>query len=127
MLNDENFGEFFNKVVEHEGLRERVEQKRAKYRDEERSLEVRLEKAQAQVSEYENEVEKKKEELLAEVQEDAEEKRKESALIQEEIEHLAGEKHQLEDEIGVLKEDKILIQRQIRKAVEEMSDGLTVS
>lgn len=90
-------------------------------------MEVRLEKAQAQVSEYENEVEKKKEELLAEVQEDAEEKRKESALIQEEIEHLAGEKHQLEDEIGVLKEDKILIQRQIRKAVEEMSDGLTVS
>ena len=127
VLNDENFGEFFNKVVEHEGLRERVEQKRAKYRDEERSLEVRLEKAQAQVSEYENEVEKKKEELLAEVQEDAEEKRKESALIQEEIEHLSGEKHQLEDEIGMLKEDRILIQRQIRKAVEEMSDGLTVS
>ncbi len=127
VLNDENFGGFYAKVVEHEGLRERVERVKAEYRDEEDELKERLEKARSETREYEAEAEKKKAELLKEIEEESEEKRKEAMRIQEEINLLLDEKDRLESEKTELEEDRVLVQRQIRRAVEEMSDGITVS
>lgn len=127
VLSDENFGEFYSKVVEHEGLRESVERAKAEYRAEEDSIKKRLENVQAELQAYELEAEKKKAELLAEVEEESKEKQKEAERIQEQIEQLSTEVHRLENEKNELEEGRILVQRQIRKAVEEMSDDISVS
>lgn len=127
VLDDENFADFYNKVIEFEGLKEKVEQAKAQYRFEEIEAKERLEKVQDELKAYESEIETKKQELLAEVEQETEAKRKESESIQEEIDRLTQNKKQLKQELGELEEGKILVQRQIRKAVEEMSDDISVS
>lgn len=127
VLNDENFGEFYNRVIEHEGLREHVEQIRADFLSQEKDINERLEKAQDELNDYELQAERKKAELLAEVEEEVEEKRRESSSIREQIDQLSSEVDHLKQEKDDLEADRILIQRQIRDAVKEMSDDISVS
>lgn len=127
VLDDENFEEFYDKVIEHKGLRERVEQAEAEYRSREQEAENRLEKVQKELRAYELEAEKKKGELLAEIEEETKEKQEESHRLQGEIDELSISIKRLKQEKDELEEDRILIQRQIRKAVDEMSDDISVS
>ena len=127
VLSDENFGEFYNKVIDREGLKERVDQAKAEYEAEEDELKRKLEGVRAEVQKYESEAEKKKNELRAEIEEESEEKRKEAEEIEGQIKSLSDELQRLESEKAKLEEGKALIQHQIHKAVEEMSDDIIVS
>lgn len=127
VLNDENFRDFYNKVIDHEGLKEQVEQRKAEFHLEEKKVQQQIQELQDQVKAYQNNAEKKKQELLADIKAEVNEKEKERSLVEAETKRLQGEVGALEQKKRELDEDIVLVQRQIRTTVEQMSNDVTVS
>ena len=127
VFSSEHFRDFYDKVIENDQIRETVDREKAQYRaqvaDARRDTEEALEKKQAAQKElalYEEELEVKKTEIKEEIEKDMEDTRLERDTLHEEVFQLRAEKK-------ILEEDKILVERQIRRTIEDMSDELSVS
>lgn len=127
VLSNENFRGFFDKVIEVERVRDRVEQERARYasqaeaaRRDAEEAESRKEEVQAELATYQEELALKRRQLKEEIAQETETARQERDALTAEVSKLAAEKKTLE-------EDKILVERQIRRTIDDMSDELLVS
>ena len=127
VLSSEYFKSFYPKVIENDQVKEKVEQEKAKYtsqiddiRAELRDLESDRAAAKAELDGFDTELEARRADLEKEVE-------GATKAAREEKELLSSECVQLRDELQTLQEDKILVERQIRQKVQEMSDEVTVA
>ena len=127
VLSDEHFRGFYDKVIENSQIREQVEREKLRYRNEASKsqqeaaeAEERLKAVRAELSSFQGELDDKKRQVEQEMQQQLAGWREQEAALQAQVEKLAQEKSRLE-------QDNALVQYQIRKTVENMSDELSVS
>lgn len=141
VLSDDHFRSFYEKVMENDGVREKVRQEKDAYRsqiaadeDKARLVEAELRRVKAELSSYEGALEEKKKQVEGELADQLEQIHQERAALLSEKESLADEvaklnveKSELEKTNLELEENNILVRRQIRRTVGDMSDELSVS
>lgn len=127
VLSNEHFSAFYDKVIEVEQIRSKVEQEKAHYREQTAAAQQAAEEAEARKSAalleletYERELEAKRQKLEKEVAEKTELARRNRDALASEVSQLAAKKRELE-------EGKSLIEHQIRSTIANMSDELSVS
>lgn len=127
VLSNDHFRDFYDKVMENDQVRDRVEQDRARYqaqaeeaRKAAREAAEDMAAARRELATYEEELEAKKAALEQEVAARTEDARRERDALAEEVGRLSSEKRALE-------EGKLFVERQIRQAVADMSDEAAVS
>lgn len=127
VLTDENFRDFYTKVIQNEQIKEKTEQERAKYLHQNDEIKAEYNNNLASLNEIKTDIanfEEKREAKKAELEKEVNE---ELCAARQEIENITAEKGQLEKEVKKLHEDKILVERQIKQTVQAMSDEVSVS
>lgn len=127
VLNDDHFAMFFEKVSEVDSVCSKLEQERVICRDryilakkEADDAQAKKAEAERELESYEKSIDEKRQELEKEVAEKTEAAKRERDCLKQEVCLLTEDKKKLE-------EDKIILERQIRRVIEGMSDELSVS
>ena len=127
VLEDEHFKGFYDKVLENDRVRQRVEQAKARYAEEERrcaadaqAARELLDEARAELRSYQEAIAEKRAALEAEMATQVAEATRRRDELSAEVARLADERARLEEGVDV-------VRRQIREAVDGVSDELAAS
>lgn len=127
VLSSDSFKPFYEKVMENDNVRSKVEIEKARYMAAVESSKKAADDANARLTDVKAELEEFEEELASRRAKLEDEVALATELAREERDKLLDEVEKLKGEHKKLNEDKILVQRQIRKTIDDMSDELSVS
>ncbi len=127
VLSDENFRDFYDRVIEDSRIRERVEREKARYTDESRRAQeqaeqdkARLEAVRSELRSFEDNLEDKKRQIEADMQHSI-------AGLRDQRDELAAQVSQLDTQKAELEQAGACVRQQIRDMVQGMSDEASVS